>query len=70
MKKLLKRDRVLFSGFANYKREYIKKDFLVAIVITAITIPQSLGFAAIAGLPIQTGLYCSLFAPLIFAIFT
>lgn len=70
MKKLLKRDRILFSGFANYKREYIKKDFLVAIVITAITIPQSLGFAAIAGLPIQTGLYCSLFAPVIFAIFT
>ena len=70
MKKLLKRDRILFSGFANYKREYIKKDFVVAIVITAITIPQSLGFAAIAGLPIQTGLYCSLFAPVIFAIFT
>jgi len=70
VKNILKRDRVLFSGFANYKREYIKKDFLVAIVITAITIPQSLGFAAIAGLPIQTGLYCSLFAPVIFAIFT
>ncbi len=48
----------------------VRRDFLAALVVVAITIPSSLGFAAIVGLPIQTGLYCSLLAPIIFALFT
>lgn len=63
-------NRLLLPSFANYKREYIKKDFMAALVVTAIAIPESLGFAAIVGLPIQTGLYCALLAPIVFAILT
>lgn len=43
---------------------------MAALVVTAIAIPESLGFAVIVGLPVQTGLYCALFAPIIFAALT
>ncbi len=43
---------------------------MAALVVTAIAIPESLGFAAIVGLPIQTGLYCALIAPIVFALTT
>lgn len=48
----------------------VKTEFLAALVVTAIAIPESLGFAAIVGLPVQTGLYCALLAPILFALFT
>lgn len=43
---------------------------MAALVVTAIAIPESLGFAVIVGLPVQAGLYCALLAPIIFAAFT
>lgn len=43
---------------------------MAALVVTAIAIPESLGFAVIVGLPVQAGLYCALIAPIVFAMFT
>lgn len=43
---------------------------IAALVVTAIAIPESLGFAIIVGLPVQAGLYCALLAPVMFALFT
>ena len=68
MEKVL--NRVFIPSFKGYKKKSIKGDILAALVVTAISIPESLGFAAIVGLPIQTGLYCALLAPIVFAIFT
>lgn len=62
--------RILFSNFAGYKMSQLRPDIMAALVVTAIAIPESLGFAAIVGLPVQAGLYCALLAPIIFAIFT
>lgn len=62
--------KILFSNLAGYKRSQLKPDLMAALVVTAIAIPESLGFAAIVGLPVQTGLYCALLAPIIFAMFT
>jgi|JI10StandDraft_1071094.scaffolds.fasta_scaffold05555_18 SulP family sulfate permease len=59
-----------FVSFQGFTRARVRADFLAALVVTAIAIPESLGFAAIVGLPVQTGLYCALLAPIIFAIFT
>lgn len=63
-------DRIFLPSFDGYKKSSLKRDFLAALVVTAVAIPESLGFAAIVGLPIQTGLYCALLAPIVFAIFT
>ncbi len=63
-------NRILFPSFRGYRRRWLKNDFMAALAVMTIAIPQNLGFAAIVGLPIQTGLYCALLAPIIFAIFT
>lgn len=63
-------NRIFLPSFRGYKRRLLKNDFVAAIVVTAIAIPESLGFAAIVGLPIQTGLYCALLAPIVFAVLT
>ncbi|MFZ1360438.1 MAG: SulP family inorganic anion transporter [Candidatus Saccharimonadales bacterium] len=63
-------NQIFLPSFGGYKRRWLKNDFVAAIVVTAIAIPESLGFAAIVGLPIQTGLYCALLAPIVFALLT
>lgn len=62
--------RIVFANLHGYKLSQLRPDFMAALVVTAIAIPESLGFAAIVGLPVETGLYCALLAPIIFAMFT
>lgn len=57
-------------SFAGYKMTHLKSDMTAALVVTAIAVPESLGFAAIVGLPPVAGLYTALFAPIIFALFS
>jgi len=52
-----------------YKQQDLRHDVVAALVLTAITIPQSLAFAVVVGLPPVTGLYTALFAPIVFALF-
>jgi len=40
-----------------YRRANLRRDVLAAAVVTALMVPQALGYAAIAGVPIQVGLY-------------
>ena len=35
-----------------YKREYLKKDILSGIVVALVSIPISMGYAQVAGLPV------------------
>ncbi len=60
--------RLLAPSIAEYKKRYFKHDMLAALVVTAIAIPESLGFAVIVGLPPVTGLYSAVFAPMVFAL--
>lgn len=54
----------------NYKPEYLSKDILAGIIIAAVSIPISMGYAEVAGLPAAYGLYGSVFPILLFAIFS
>lgn len=47
---------------------HARRDITAALVVTAIAIPQSLGFAVIVGLPPITGLYTALIAPIVFGL--
>lgn len=58
----------LRSGIAWCKRRYAKRDVVAALIVTAISIPESLGYAVIVGLPPVTGLYTALVAPFVFAL--
>ena len=40
-----------------YQRRWLKGDLIAGAVVAALAIPQSLGYATIAGLPVQVGLY-------------
>ena len=53
-----------------FRRENIKKDILSGIVVALISIPISMGYAQVAGLPAVYGLYGSVFPILIYALFT
>lgn len=57
------------SRVFHYQKKYLKSDLIAAVIVTAIAIPESLGFAVIVGLPAETGLYSALLAPIVFAIF-
>lgn len=59
-----------FMSLEGFTKKQTKSDFIAALVVTAIAIPESLGFAAIIGLPLETGLYCALVAPIVFAVLT
>lgn len=60
--------RGLKPSVFRYKKKYLKPDIVAALVVTAIAIPESLGFAAIVGLPPVAGLYTAVFAPIVFGL--
>lgn len=59
-----------FPSLRGYDRKWLRADIMAALVVAAIAIPQSLGYAVIVGVPVQAGLYCALLAPIVFAMFT
>jgi high affinity sulfate transporter 1 len=56
------------SLLKGYRREWLRGDLVAGVTVTAIAIPESLGYANIAGLPVQTGLYCALLPAILFAV--
>ena len=52
----------------SYKKENIIKDIITGIIIMAVSIPISMGYAQIAGLPAVYGLYGSVFPIIMFAL--
>ena len=54
----------------NYDKKNLRKDILAGLIIMAVSIPISMGYAQIAGLPAVYGLYGSVFPILLFALFS
>jgi high affinity sulfate transporter 1 len=54
--------------FGGLRTANVRYDVLAGVTVAAIAIPESLGYAKIAGLPIQTGLYCALLPAVLFAL--
>ena len=52
-----------------YNRAALADDFLAAVIVTIMLIPQSLAYALIAGLPPEAGLYASIAPLILYAIF-
>ena len=60
----------LFPTIRNYKKENLGKDILAGLIIMTVSIPISMGYAQIAGLPAVYGLYGSVLPILFFAVFS
>ncbi|HET7799862.1 MAG TPA: SulP family inorganic anion transporter [Humibacillus xanthopallidus] len=56
------------SLLTGYRRQWLRGDLVAGVTVAAIAIPESLGYASIAGLPVQTGLYCALLPAVLFAV--
>ncbi|HJC62823.1 MAG TPA: STAS domain-containing protein [Candidatus Blautia merdavium] len=61
---------LLFETLRGYQKNYLAKDIFTGLLIAAVSIPISMGYAEVAGLPAVYGLYGSVFPILFFAAFT
>jgi high affinity sulfate transporter 1 len=57
------------SVVRTYEKEWFRKDFVAALVLTALLVPQGMAYAELAGLPAVTGLYTTVAALIGYAIF-
>ena len=60
----------LVQTIRNYDKKNLGKDLTAGLIIMAVSIPISMGYAQIAGLPAVYGLYGSVFPILLFALFS
>ena len=54
---------------SGYNAQTLTDDVLAAIIVTILLVPQSLGYALLAGLPPQVGIYVSIFPLVAYALF-
>jgi high affinity sulfate transporter 1 len=59
----------VLSWLPSYKAANLKWDLLAGMTLSFYVIPVSMAYASLAGLPPQTGIYCYLFAGLLYFLF-
>ena len=52
-----------------YRREWLRPDIAAGIAVTALVVPKNLGYAEIAGVPLQNGLYAAAAGAILYALF-
>jgi sulfate permease, SulP family len=52
-----------------YERRWLRGDLTAGIAVTALVVPKNLGYAEIAGVPVQNGLYAAAAGAIIYALF-
>src|SRR5665213_481620 len=60
---------ILFKGFQPFSRKAAMRDVFAGVNLASMNIPQVLGYARIAGMPVVTGLYTVLLPLVAFAVF-
>jgi len=66
---ILKRYIPILNWLPRYPRKWLRFDILAGITVWGTTVPTAMGYAQIAGLPVQTGLYAAMVALIAYAIF-
>ncbi|MBQ1449008.1 MAG: hypothetical protein IIZ15_02785, partial [Coriobacteriales bacterium] len=59
----------ILPSVRGYKGEYLKADLMAGLVIAALSIPISMGYASVAGLPPVYGLYGSIVPTIVYSLF-
>ncbi|WP_027863084.1 SulP family inorganic anion transporter [Marmoricola sp. URHB0036] len=52
-----------------YDRSWLRGDLIAGVTVAALIVPKNLGYAGIAGIPLQNGLYAAAAAALLYAVF-
>lgn len=59
----------IFAWLPEYEKGWLTPDFIAGLSVWALMVPQALGYAAIAGVPVQYGLYAAMAGLILYAIF-
>jgi high affinity sulfate transporter 1 len=59
----------VFAWLPGYRRAFLRKDALAGLMLALYAIPQSMAYAALAGLSPVSGIYCYIFAGLLYFAF-
>lgn len=57
------------KDFERYSWNSLRSDMIAGLAVSMLTLPQALAYALVAGLPVSTGLYATIFSSIIVAIF-
>ena len=53
----------------SYERAWLKGDLMAGVAVAALIVPKNLGYAGIAGIPLQNGLYAAAAGAILYAVF-
>src|SRR5436190_21200912 len=67
--KLLSSTLPIVRWLPQYQRSWLRSDMVAGLTLAAYTIPVSVAYASLAGLPPQAGLYCYLLSGIVYAVF-
>lgn len=63
-------DRVPIVGaLRGYDRSWLRTDVAAGVAVAALIVPKNLGYAGIAGIPLQNGLYAAAAGAILYAVF-
>jgi sulfate permease, SulP family len=53
----------------DYDRRWLRGDLIAGLAVAALIVPKNLGYAGIAGIPLQNGLYAAAVGAIVYAVF-
>src|SRR5437764_1632729 len=53
----------------SYERSWLRGDLIAGVAVAALVVPKNLGYAGIAGIPLQNGLYAAAAGAILYAVF-
>src|SRR4051812_46510007 len=59
----------ILEWIRTYDRGWLRGDMLAGIAVAAMIVPKDLGYASIAGVPVENGLYAAAAAAIIYGLF-
>jgi high affinity sulfate transporter 1 len=59
----------LLGQLRSYDRSWLRGDVIAGVTVAALIVPKNLGYAGIAGIPLQNGLYAAAAGAILYAIF-
>ncbi|EWT01056.1 hypothetical protein N865_11590 [Intrasporangium oryzae NRRL B-24470] len=59
----------LVGQLRSYDRSWLRGDLVAGVTVAALIVPKNLGYAGIAGIPLQNGLYAAAAGAILYAVF-
>ena len=59
----------IIGQLRSYQRSWLRPDVIAGVTVAALIVPKNLGYAGIAGVPLQNGLYAAAAGAILYAIF-